>query len=152
MFAFSRFLLYFTEVARRGSFRKASEALHVSASSIDRQILRVEQELAMPLFERHPTGLRLTAAGELLLHAANNWKKDFTRVCEQLDDLRGCGGGMCASPPSMPLTGISFRRCSRCINVIPTSLLRGTINNMHPAGADLRRGGFRHHAQSPDLS
>ncbi len=74
MFAFSRFLLYFTEVARQGSFRKASEALHVSASSIDRQILRVEQELAMPLFERHPTGLRLTAAGELLLHAANNWK------------------------------------------------------------------------------
>ena len=93
MFAFSRFLLYFTEVARQGSFRKASEALHVSASSIDRQILRVENELAMPLFERHPTGLRLTAAGELLLHAANNWKKDFTRVCEQLDDLRGLRRG-----------------------------------------------------------
>ncbi|STS91225.1 LysR family transcriptional regulator [Klebsiella variicola] len=40
-----------------------------------------------------PTGLRLTAAGELLLHAANNWKKDFTRVCEQLDDLRGLRRG-----------------------------------------------------------
>ncbi|MGB8666041.1 MAG: LysR family transcriptional regulator [Serratia inhibens] len=93
MFAFSRFLLYFTEVARQGSFRKASETLHVAASSIDRQILRVEKELAMPLFERHPTGLRLTAAGELLLHAANNWKKDFYRVCEQLDDLRGLRRG-----------------------------------------------------------
>ncbi len=43
MFAFSRFLLYFTEVARQGSFRKASETLHVAASSIDRQILRVEK-------------------------------------------------------------------------------------------------------------
>ncbi|MEA9391574.1 LysR family transcriptional regulator [Acerihabitans sp. TG2] len=93
MFAFSRFLLYFTEVSRQGSFRKASETLHVAASSIDRQILRVEKELAMPLFERHPTGLRLTAAGELLLHAANNWKKDFNRVCEQLDDLRGLRRG-----------------------------------------------------------
>jgi len=93
MFAFSRFLLYFTEVARQGSFRKASETLHVAASSIDRQILRVEKELAMPLFERQPTGLRLTAAGELLLHAANNWKKDFNRVCEQLDDLRGLRRG-----------------------------------------------------------
>ncbi len=93
MFAFSRFLLYFTEVARQGSFRKASETLHVAASSIDRQILRVEKELAMPLFERHPTGLRLTAAGELLLHAANNWKKDFSRVLEQLDDLRGLRRG-----------------------------------------------------------
>ena len=38
----------------------------MSASSIDRQILRA-WELAMPFFERHPTGLRLTAAGELLL-------------------------------------------------------------------------------------
>lgn len=93
MFAFSKFLLYFTEVARQGSFRKASETLHVAASSIDRQILRVEKELAMPLFERHPTGLRLTAAGELLLHAAKNWKKDFSRVREQLDDLRGLRRG-----------------------------------------------------------
>lgn len=93
MFAFSKFLLYFTEVARQGSFRKASETLHVAASSIDRQILRVEKELAMPLFERHPSGLRLTAAGELLLHAASNWKKDFSRVREQLDDLRGLRRG-----------------------------------------------------------
>ena len=93
MFVFSRFLLYFTEVARQGSFRKASETLHVAASSIDRQILKVEKELSMPLFERLPTGLRLTAAGELLLYSANNWKKDFSRVCEQLDDLRGLRRG-----------------------------------------------------------
>jgi DNA-binding transcriptional LysR family regulator len=111
MFAFSRFLLYFTEVARQDRFVKRQRRC-MSASSIDRQILRVEQELAMPLFERHPTGLRLTAAGELL-HAANNWKKDFTRVCEQLDDLRGLRRGMCASPPSMPLTGIFFDDAQR---------------------------------------
>lgn len=42
MFTFSRFLLYFTETARQGSFHKASEALRVSASSIDHQTLRVE--------------------------------------------------------------------------------------------------------------
>lgn len=93
MFAFSRFLIYFTEVARLGSLRKASEALHVAASSIDRQILRVEQELELPLFERHASGLRLTAAGELLLSAANHWQKDFGRVRAQLDDLRGLRRG-----------------------------------------------------------
>ncbi|WP_336777535.1 LysR family transcriptional regulator [Pantoea sp. USHLN256] len=93
MFAFSRFLLYFTEVARQGSLRKASEVLHVSASSIDRQILRVEEQLDMPLFERHPSGLRMTAAGEILLNAAKNWQRDFGRVCTQLDDLRGLRHG-----------------------------------------------------------
>lgn len=93
MFAFSRFLLYFTEVARQGSLRKASEVLHVSASSIDRQILRVEQQLDMPLFERHPSGLRMTAAGEILLNAAKNWQREFGRVCTQLEDLRGLRHG-----------------------------------------------------------
>lgn len=93
MFAFSRFLIYFTEVARQGSLRKASEVLHVSASSIDRQILRVEQQLDMPLFERHPSGLRMTAAGEILLNAAKNWQREFGRVCTQLEDLRGLRHG-----------------------------------------------------------
>ncbi|MDF7649542.1 LysR family transcriptional regulator [Pantoea sp. Acro-805] len=93
MFAFSRFLIYFTEVARQGSLRKASEVLHVSASSIDRQILRVEEQLDMPLFERHPSGLRMTAAGEILLNAAKNWQREFGRVCTQLDDLRGLRHG-----------------------------------------------------------
>lgn len=111
MFAFSRFLLYFTEVARQGSFRKASEILHVAASSIDRQILRVEKELAMPLFERHSGGLRLTAAGELLLNSANYWKKDFLRVCEQLDDLRGLRRGQVCIATIDAINRHFFRRC-----------------------------------------
>lgn len=90
---FSRFLRYFCAVAKLGSIRKASEQLHVSASSIDRQILIVEEELEIPLFERLPTGLRLTAAGELLLHSALNWQKDFERVKVQMDDLRGLRRG-----------------------------------------------------------
>jgi len=93
MFAFSRFLIYFTEVARQGSLRKASEVLHVSASSIDRQILRVEEQLDMPLFERHSSGLCMTAAGEILFNAAKNWQRDFGRVCTQLEDLRGLRHG-----------------------------------------------------------
>ena len=43
MLAFSRFTRYFIEVARCGSIRKASDVLHVSASAIDRQILRAER-------------------------------------------------------------------------------------------------------------
>jgi DNA-binding transcriptional LysR family regulator len=62
--AFSRFLRYFMAVGRLGSIRKAADELNVSASAIDRQILNAEAELGMPLFERLPTGLRLTAAGK----------------------------------------------------------------------------------------
>jgi DNA-binding transcriptional LysR family regulator len=89
LLAFSRFTRYFRVVARAGSIRRAAEELNVSASAIDRQLLRAEEELQTPLFERLPTGLRLTAAGELLMAASADWTKDFERVRAQMADLRG---------------------------------------------------------------
>jgi len=91
--AFSRFLRYFMAVGRLGSIRKAAEELNVSASAIDRQILRVEQELGVPLFERLPTGLRLTAAGEIMMAAGGRWQKNMVDVKAQIEDLRGLKRG-----------------------------------------------------------
>lgn len=90
---FSRFLKYFFEVARLGSIRKASEYLNVSASAIDRQILTAEKELGIALFERMPSGLKPTAAGELLLSSGKSWSKDFSRLQAQMEDLRGLRRG-----------------------------------------------------------
>jgi DNA-binding transcriptional LysR family regulator len=91
--AFSRFLRYFVVVGRLGSIRRAAEELNVSASAIDRQILNVEADLGMPLFERLPTGLRLTAAGEVLMAAGTRWQKNLTDVRAQIEDLRGLKRG-----------------------------------------------------------
>jgi DNA-binding transcriptional LysR family regulator len=91
--AFSRFIGYFAVVARVGSIRKASEELNIAASAIDRQILMAERELGTALFERLPSGLRLTAAGEALLAAANRWTKDYEDVRAFMDDLRGLRRG-----------------------------------------------------------
>lgn len=92
-FAFSRFLIYFSAVARAGSIRKASERLHVAASAINKQILQVEEALGTPLFERLPSGLRPTAAGEILIYEARRWNQDFDRVLGQIDDLKGLRRG-----------------------------------------------------------
>ena len=91
--ALSRFLRYFTTVGRLGSIRKAADELNVSASAIDRQILNAEAELGMPLFERLPTGLRLTAAGEIMMAAGARWQKGLTDVRAQIEDLRGLKRG-----------------------------------------------------------
>lgn len=91
--AFSRFLRYFMAVGRIGSIRKAAEKLNVSASAIDRQILRVEAELGVPLFERLPGGLRLTAAGEIMMAAGGRWQKNMGDVRAQIEDLRGLKRG-----------------------------------------------------------
>lgn len=80
-------------VGRLGSIRKAADVLHISASAIDRQILNVEADLGMPLFERLPTGLRLTAAGELMMGAGLRWEKNLHEVRAQIEDLRGLKRG-----------------------------------------------------------
>ncbi|MFT4045923.1 MAG: LysR family transcriptional regulator [Solimonas sp.] len=89
----SRFAIYFDEVARRGSIRRASEHLHITASAIDRQILQMEERLGVPLFERMPQGLRLTAAGELLVGAIRRWRRDIRNIEAQIDGLRGLRRG-----------------------------------------------------------
>jgi len=91
--AFSRFLRYFMTVGRLGSIRRAADELNISASAIDRQILNVEAELGMPLFERLPTGLRLTAAGEIMMASGMRWQKNLTDVRAQIEDLRGLKRG-----------------------------------------------------------
>jgi len=91
--AFSRFLRYFMAVGRLGSIRKAADELNVSASAIDRQILNAEAQLGMPLFERLPTGLRLTAAGEILMAAGGRWQKNLTELRAQIHDLQGLKRG-----------------------------------------------------------
>ena len=90
---FSRFTRYFAEVSRLGSIRKASETLHISASAIDRQILRAEEEFGVALFERLPNGLRLTAAGEVLLASVQGWEKGLRRTKDHMDELLGLRRG-----------------------------------------------------------
>lgn len=80
-------------VGRLGSIRKAADELHVSASAIDRQILNAEAKFGMPLFERLPTGLRLTAAGEVLMATGGRWQKNLVELRAQIEDLRGLKRG-----------------------------------------------------------
>ena len=82
-------LKYFVEVARCGSVRKASEKLFVAASAVNRQILNLEEELGVELFDRLPNGLRLNPAGERLLRHAQSTLHEFEVVRTELDALKG---------------------------------------------------------------
>jgi len=71
----------------------AAETLHVSASAINRQILLAEQTMETPLFERLPTGLKLTSAGEMLFDDIKRWRKEFIRTRERFDEMQGLRRG-----------------------------------------------------------
>lgn len=87
---FSTSMRYFEKVAREQSVRKAADFLHVAPSAVSRQILLLEEELDVALFERLPRGLRLTPAGELLLASMGQWQHERVRM---LDALRGLTTG-----------------------------------------------------------
>ncbi|WP_343527478.1 LysR family transcriptional regulator [Sphingomonas sp.] len=89
----SRMLLYLHEVARRGSIRKAAERLNVSPTAINKQILSLEAQQGTPLFERLSRGLRLTAAGEVLVEHVRRTLRDHERAEREIAALKGMKTG-----------------------------------------------------------
>jgi DNA-binding transcriptional LysR family regulator len=86
-------LRYVDQVARSGSIQKAAKELNVAASAIDRQILLLEADLNVELFERLPRGMRLTAAGDALVTLARRWRSDERRTASEIRQLQGIHQG-----------------------------------------------------------
>jgi DNA-binding transcriptional LysR family regulator len=91
--ALTPLVAYLEEVAQQGSIRRAAEALHISPSSINRQIIKFEESLGVQLFERLPRGLRLTSAGEELLGTLRRMSKDYAHALDNIDALKGLHRG-----------------------------------------------------------
>jgi DNA-binding transcriptional LysR family regulator len=86
-------LRYFLAVVEHGSVQAAAREIAISASAIDRQILLLEEDMGVALFDRQPRGMRQTAAGELLLAMAKRWKTDLHRTKTEISRLKGLHHG-----------------------------------------------------------
>lgn len=86
-------IVYFDAVRRAGSIRGAARQLYVASSAVNRQILKLEDEIGAPLFERLPGGLKLTAAGEVFARHAIVVLQDAERARSELDALQGLRTG-----------------------------------------------------------
>lgn len=84
----ARMLRYLDEAARCGSIRKAATKLNVASSAVNRQIIAFEAELGTPIFERLPHGLRLTAAGEILIAHVRKTLKEYEWGAERIERLK----------------------------------------------------------------
>ncbi len=78
-------LRYFTTVAQLQNVSKAAEILHISQSSLSKQIARLETELGVLLFDRNGKKIRLNPAGMRFYDYSNLVLRE-TRNTE--DDLR----------------------------------------------------------------
>ncbi len=86
-------LRYIDAVAKAGSIRGAAESLAITSTALNRRILALEEELGVPVFERLPHGVRLSSAGEILIHHIRNQISDMERVRSQIADLSGVRRG-----------------------------------------------------------
>jgi DNA-binding transcriptional LysR family regulator len=84
-----RLLETFREVATRGSFSAAAEALSFTQPAVSQHVARLEKQLGTKLLEREPRGISLTEAGAAMLGHAESLL-DSARRAE--DAVRAHGG------------------------------------------------------------
>jgi DNA-binding transcriptional LysR family regulator len=84
---------YFLAVARGGSVRAAAEGLGVNHSTVLRRIAQLEERLGARMFEKLPSGYRLTDTGEEVLEFAEQMEASSnqlqTRVFGRDQSVRG---------------------------------------------------------------
>ncbi|EJF89168.1 LysR family transcriptional regulator [Bartonella tamiae] len=81
-------LRIFHAAAEAGSFTHAAQTLHLSQSAISRQVSSLEQDVGVPLFQRHARGLILTEQGEILYRTAHDVLMKLENVRFKLSESR----------------------------------------------------------------
>jgi molybdate transport repressor ModE-like protein len=74
-------------VARHGSITGAAQELLYSPSAVSQQIRKLQLEVGTPLLLRHSRGVRLTDAGEAIVHRMSIVERELTALTRDLRDL-----------------------------------------------------------------
>jgi DNA-binding transcriptional LysR family regulator len=115
------------EVALKGSFSGAADALSYTQSAVSQQIAALEAETGMTLLERRPRGVGLTAAGQTLMGHAEGILAGVEAAEDALGSIAGLRGGrlrMASFPTAgstlMPLAIATFRERHQAVELTLT--------------------------------
>jgi DNA-binding transcriptional LysR family regulator len=117
------------EVAQRGSFSAAAEALAFTQSAISQQIAALEREAGTLLLHRGARGVRLTEAGEALVRHTDAILARLAEAESELEAIAGLKGGRLrmaafesAGATLMPLAIAAFRAAHPAVELSMTLL------------------------------
>src|SRR6201989_1176619 len=121
------------EVAVRGSFSAAAEALSFTQSAVSQQIAALEREAGTVLVQRNARGVRLTEAGEALVRHTEAVLARLAEAEAELESIAGLRGGRLrlaafesAAASLMPLAIAAFRAAHPGIEL---SLILAELDN-----------------------
>ncbi len=138
-------LAVFGEVARRGSFTAAAEALGYTQSAVSRQISTLENEVGAVLFDRLPRGVRLTEEGRCVLPHAHAITDRLAAARGDLRDLRDLSAGRLrlgafptADAALVPRALAAFRAAYPDVVLsLAEGLVRDQVARLHAGDIDL---------------
>ena len=112
-----RLLKVLREVALRGSFSAAADALSYSQPAVSQQIARLEAQAGVKLLERQPKGIKLTPAGEALVRHTERILAQLAEAQAELTEIASSARGRLriasfatAAGTIVPLAVSEFRR------------------------------------------
>src|SRR4051794_15038510 len=131
------------EVAARGSFSEAAEALSYTQSAVSQGVAALEAELGVMLIERDRGAIRPTVAGAALVDRADGILAQLAAAEDEVAAIAGARGGrmrMASFPTAgatlMPLAIATFRAAHPAVDL---SLAEGEPEEIVPR---LRAGEF----------
>jgi DNA-binding transcriptional LysR family regulator len=86
-------LRYFLAVVDNGSISTAAHALGINQPALSKTIRRLEDQLEVQLFERHPRGVVPTEYGRTLAHFALSMDSNYRSALRRIEALRDARAG-----------------------------------------------------------
>jgi DNA-binding transcriptional LysR family regulator len=133
---------FFLAVARGGSVRAAADRLRVNHSTVLRRVAQLEEHLGVQMFEKLPSGYRLTEAGEEVVEFADQMEASShlleTRVLGRDQGVRGLLRVALAPPLATHLLMPDFAEFARLYPEIEMEILAsGELANLTNREADV---------------
>ncbi|HEX6240968.1 MAG TPA: LysR substrate-binding domain-containing protein [Polyangiales bacterium] len=133
-------LRVFAAVAREGNVTRAAKRLSLSQPALSKQLAELEEGLAATLFDRLPRGMRLTAAGDVLLRHAERIFAAESAAESEIAALTGLRAGKLAIGASttigsylIPVVFGAFRRAHPDVRleleIANTAAIQGMVSD-----------------------
>jgi DNA-binding transcriptional LysR family regulator len=116
-------IMYFLAIVQSGSFSNAAEDLFISQSSLSKQIIALEKELACLLFDRGKRKIALTDAGQVFYRHAVQINEIYRKLTSDLAEFAPTTALRIASIPVIAQYGLpdyiaQFRTSNPNVNLI----------------------------------